>query len=84
VSEDEDSQSKSKSKKPKSKNLSNNEADIDSDETDADEDTIVNRLAIAKKILRKKEKHRLIDESYNRWMTPEDEDAPLWFLKEDR
>jgi len=44
----------------------------------------VNRLAIAKKILRKKEKHRLIDESYNRWMTPEDEDAPLWFLKEDR
>lgn len=37
-----------------------NESDSD---TDADEDTIVNRLAIAKKMLRKKDKHQIIDES---------------------
>mmetsp|Transcript_37357 Transcript_37357/g.31506 ORF Transcript_37357/g.31506 Transcript_37357/m.31506 type:complete len:144 (+) Transcript_37357:2372-2803(+) len=35
-------------------------------------------------MLRKKDKHRIIDESYNRWHIPDDEDAPLWFLKEDR
>lgn len=40
--------------------------DDESDDTDAEEDTVVQRLAIAKKILRKKDKHSFIDDSYNR------------------
>jgi len=42
----------------------NQEADSD---TDADEDTVVNRLAIAKKMLRKKDKHQIVEDSYNRY-----------------
>jgi len=62
-------------------NLNNNESS--DSETDAEDDTVVNRLAIAKKMLRKKDKHQIIDDSYNRWYKPDDEDAPMWFLKEE-
>mmetsp|Transcript_9650 Transcript_9650/g.21268 ORF Transcript_9650/g.21268 Transcript_9650/m.21268 type:complete len:265 (+) Transcript_9650:1833-2627(+) len=64
--------------------LIGNEDDQMSDDTDADEDTVVNRLTIAKKILRKKDRHQAIEDSYNRFVTHDDEDAPLWFLTEDR
>jgi len=37
--------------------------DSSDSETDAEEDTVVNRLAIAKKMLRKKDKHQIVDDS---------------------
>ena len=49
---------------------------------DYTEDDLALNLALAKKMLRKKDRDEIIEESYSRYAVHSDEDAPVWF-KED-
>ncbi len=46
-------------------------------------DDLALNLALAKKMLRKKDRDEIIEESYNRYTVPSDEDAPAWFKEEE-
>eukprot|EP00959_Pyramimonas_sp_CCMP1952_P341483 7153493-Pyramimonas_sp.AAC.1 len=66
-------------------------SDSDSDSSASDGDSDDSRddferaedLALAKKMLRGKEKHRILDDAYNRYNF-HDEFAPAWLLQEER
>lgn len=47
-----------------------------------DSDFIAETRCLAKKLLRKKDRDRMIEDSYNRFVTYDDENTPVW-LEED-
>jgi AdoMet-dependent rRNA methyltransferase SPB1 len=51
---------------------------------DYDIDAMAEMRVLAHKMLRKKDRDEIIDESYNRYNRPVDEDAPEWFLEDER
>jgi AdoMet-dependent rRNA methyltransferase SPB1 len=51
---------------------------------DYDLDNLAEMRVLAKKMLRQKDRDQIIDDSYNRYTTPVDEDAPEWFLEDER
>jgi len=51
---------------------------------DYDFDAMAEMRALAQKMLRKKDREEIINDSYNRYSTPVDEDAPDWFLEDER
>jgi len=51
---------------------------------DYDLDSLAEMRALATKMLRKKDREQIIDDSYNRYSRPVDEDAPEWFLEDER
>ena len=52
---------------------------------DYDEDELATTRALAKKMLRLKDREDLIESSYNRYSKPEDEeDLPDWFVEDER
>ncbi len=51
---------------------------------DYDPDSLAEMRALATKMLRKKDREELIEDSYNRYSRPVDEDAPDWFLEDEK
>lgn len=50
-----------------------------------DDEELAEIIAISKKMLRKKDRRRIIDDSYNKFNYPEEpEDLPKWFYEEER
>lgn len=50
---------------------------------DYDVDALAEMRVLAQKMLRKKDREGIIDDSYNRYSRPVDEDAPDWFLEDE-
>lgn len=50
---------------------------------DYDVDSLAQMRVLAGKMLRKKDREELIEDSYNRYSRPVDEDAPDWFIEEE-
>ena len=51
---------------------------------DYDINTLAETMALAKKMLRKKNRDEIIDNSYSRYAINDDEGLPDWFLKDER
>ena len=55
------------------------------DMKDMNDDELAEILAISKKMLRKKARRQIIDDSYNRYNYPEDpSELPKWFYEDER
>jgi len=50
---------------------------------DYDVDSLAQMRVLAGKMLRKKDREEIIEDSYNRYSRPVDEDAPDWFLEDE-
>jgi len=50
---------------------------------DYDVDSLAQMRVLAGKMLRKKDREEMIEDSYNRYSRPVDEDAPDWFLEDE-
>ena len=49
------------------------------------DDELAEVLAISRKMLRKKDRRKIIDESYNRYNYPDNpEDLPKWFYEDEK
>ena len=59
------------------------EASIELSEGDYDEETVAERMAIAQKMLLKKNRERMIDDAYNKFAYA-DEDLPDWFANDEK
>ncbi|CAJ1933542.1 unnamed protein product [Sphenostylis stenocarpa] len=57
--------------------------DSSSDESEEDIETKAEILAYAKKMMRKKQRERILDDAYNKYMF-DDEGLPKWFLDEEK
>jgi len=51
---------------------------------DYDFDELATTRVLAQKMLRQKDREQIIEDSYNRYSKPEDEDAPDWFAEDER
>jgi len=50
---------------------------------DYDVDSLAEMRILAQKMLRKKDREEIMEDSYNRYARPVDEDAPQWFLEDE-
>ncbi|XP_047307608.1 pre-rRNA 2'-O-ribose RNA methyltransferase [Impatiens glandulifera] len=60
------------------------DSDSSSDESDYDNDKKAEILAYAKKMLHKKDRENLIDDSYNKYMFNDDARLPSWFVEDEK
>ncbi|KVH93210.1 Ribosomal RNA large subunit methyltransferase E [Cynara cardunculus var. scolymus] len=59
----------------------------DSSSDDSDDDDVETKaeiLAVAKKMLRKKQREQMLDDAYNKYMFHDDEGLPKWFIDEEK
>jgi hypothetical protein len=52
---------------------------------DMDDDELAEIMAISRKMIRKKFRRKIIDESYNKYNYPDDpKDLPKWFVEDEK